>query len=549
MHWNTDAATFQESASVAIQTSPLGALIRHLITKDAESGRFNDMTPEQYLNSEVSIMGCPQLSFRIGDFYTMPDSGSARNLASLKPRKGSILAWMIKAGHIKTNVGEDVFKAPFVFANGVKTPKENKPEQKASRKTGISVDTKPEISTDLTPSDENTFYDEKKQQRIISKLPIAVRESGIIFEKSKQAIKEKLEKLTNFLLSTEARNSKFLDRVDVKENDILEAILLEDRTVDDIMEYANEIGELIDEENDDDLNKIDSQMHDAAVQALIDKYNKEYKTNLSKADIVEDNTLKYSSRQMQKDAVEIATFYKNKNTGKTHIRIDSVKSSEAHDKNVRKVAVQDRNYFIKGVTGVFQKNKSKGKFNEERARKWLADTLGIDPANVMVMNGIKSAVDDVEVFGVVDAAVNTITGELFGYIGLSKRGGHGSQYHEAWHYVNLLIHDEQTRIAIYKAYLNSHPWLKHKNPKYGEVEELLAEDFRKWIELEEDKSIKGSILRMFNNVMDTIFIFRNKHLYKNVFKQIRNGAYKGTPISKESIKEFHNAYHKKGGVF
>jgi len=167
----------------------------------------------------------------------------------------------------------------------------------------------------------------------------------------------------------------------------------------------------------------------------------------------------------------------------------------------------------------------------------------------MVMNGIKSAVDDNEVFGVVDAAVNTITGELFGYIGLSRRGGVGSQYHEAWHYVNLLIHDEQTRIAIYKAYLNSHPWLKHKKLKYGEVEERLAEDFRKWVELEEDKSIKGSILRMFNNVMDTIFIFKNKRAYKEVFKQIRNGAYKGTPLSKQAIKEFHDAYHKKGGIY
>jgi len=77
----------------------------------------------------------------------------------------------------------------------------------------------------------------------------------------------------------------------------LAAILLEDRTVDDIMEYASEIGELIDEENDDDLNRIDKQMHDEKVKSLIEKYNKEYKTNLSKDDITEDNVLKYSSRQ------------------------------------------------------------------------------------------------------------------------------------------------------------------------------------------------------------------------------------------------------------
>jgi hypothetical protein len=99
-------------------------------------------------------------------------------------------------------------------------------------------------------------------------------------------------------LSSGARNSKFLDRVDVKENDILDMILLQDRTVDDIMEFANESGQLIDEENDDDLNRVDKQMKDSSVKALLDKYNKTHKTNLSESDIVEDSTLKYSSRQM-----------------------------------------------------------------------------------------------------------------------------------------------------------------------------------------------------------------------------------------------------------
>jgi hypothetical protein len=90
------------------------------------------MTAEEYLNSDVSIMGCPQLSFKIGDFFTMPDTGAAKNLASLEPRNGTIMAWMIKSGHIKTDAGEELFTAPFVYANGVKTPKKKSPSSKAS---------------------------------------------------------------------------------------------------------------------------------------------------------------------------------------------------------------------------------------------------------------------------------------------------------------------------------------------------------------------------------------------------------------------------------
>lgn len=64
--------------------------------------------------------------------------------------------------------------------------------------------------------DDNAFYDESKQQRIVSKLPVAIREAGVVFEKTRSAIREKLEKLTSFLLTDKARNSKFLDRIDVK---------------------------------------------------------------------------------------------------------------------------------------------------------------------------------------------------------------------------------------------------------------------------------------------------------------------------------------------
>ena len=80
-------------------------------------------------------MGCPQLSFRIGDFYSIPEEG-ARQMGDFKEEAGSILAWMIKAGKIKTDADEQIFIAPFVFASGVK-PASNKPVQKVAQ--GLSI--------------------------------------------------------------------------------------------------------------------------------------------------------------------------------------------------------------------------------------------------------------------------------------------------------------------------------------------------------------------------------------------------------------------------
>jgi hypothetical protein len=82
------------------------------------------MTPQQMMDHRVSIMGCPQLSFRIGDFYAVPEGG-AEEFGDLTEQRGSVLAWMIKSGRIKTDTSKQIFTAPFVFAHGVKAKSNN----------------------------------------------------------------------------------------------------------------------------------------------------------------------------------------------------------------------------------------------------------------------------------------------------------------------------------------------------------------------------------------------------------------------------------------
>jgi len=71
MHWNTDDETFQESASISAASTALGSIVKYLMQKYYEDGRFAGMSTEQIMNQTVSIANCPQLSFRIGDFYVV----------------------------------------------------------------------------------------------------------------------------------------------------------------------------------------------------------------------------------------------------------------------------------------------------------------------------------------------------------------------------------------------------------------------------------------------------------------------------------------------
>jgi hypothetical protein len=43
------------------------------------------------------------------------------------------------------------------------------------------------------------------------------------------------------------------------------------------------------------------------------------------------------------------------------------------------------------------------------------------------------------------------------------------------------LHNEEERNYIYKAYLNTHKGFAKKKPSNKDIEERMAEDFRKWV--------------------------------------------------------------------
>jgi len=140
-------------------------------------------------------------------------------------------------------------------------------------------------------------------------------------------------------------------------------------------------------------------------------------------------------------------------------------------------------------------------------------------------------------------AADIVHGTINGQIWLSKQGGRGVHYHEAFHYVNLLLHNSAVRSAIYKEYLRQHPKLNTKGLKLKDVEEMLADDFRKYVEMMEADNISNKLKRIYNRFLDFIHTSRKKDALRMLYEDIRNGKYsKNAKLDPQSLKEFREAW-------
>lgn len=213
------------------------------------------------------------------------------------------------------------------------------------------------------------------------------------------------------------------------------------------------------------------------------------------------------------------------------------------------VCVKDGEAFIdiepKGkkmaVRGVYSTEKGKGQLDADDARSWLQNTLGLSPEQTIVTNGIMRGVSNRRVYGVTTLSCSEVVDEIFGVIMLSKQGGKGLEYHEAWHYVNLLLHNKKRRLRIYKEYQSKHPELK--NASMREIEEALAEDFKTYMLGIQDQTLSQRIQRFFKNIKELIKTFVGKQdVVYQAYEKIRKGKYKGSQLDDESVAEFQRNY-------
>lgn len=195
-----------------------------------------------------------------------------------------------------------------------------------------------------------------------------------------------------------------------------------------------------------------------------------------------------------------------------------------------------------GNKGVFSTVKGEGTLDIAAAKKWLHDTLGIDPDDVMVTNAAMRAINTPSAYGLLQSVFDRIHDEFVARIVLSTKGGAGVEYHEAWHYVSLLLLTPAQRDQIYSDYVKRNP--EYSNSTKQEIEEQLAEEFKAYMLKEVNPTWTYRIKKFFKSIWDLVMAFAGKELslQNQVFNQIRKGNFKNAQLDQDTLEEFNKKY-------
>lgn len=204
-------------------------------------------------------------------------------------------------------------------------------------------------------------------------------------------------------------------------------------------------------------------------------------------------------------------------------------------------------FYVTGMYSTEENEVNRISQDLREAKSWLMDKLGLSVDQVMVLNGImRAASNGPRVYGVTRLATNGI-----GNIILGQGAGKGIQYHEAWHYINLLVHSPRERQIVYDDYVKHHP--EYKNASINEVEEAMAEDFRSWAIVQNAKwyNIGYQTIKLFRAIKDFVKSMFNisDSLYTTIYKGINKGRYSQYELNSVSMEEFHKAFTDNGTFF
>lgn len=429
------------------------------------------------------FFGLNQLEFKRDELFSTNKNGQ------LSPKKVSLAAWMINNGKLLTDLAPQYFYAPFIYSDGVQASTKKKAVAKVKRES------KKQENPSVIEAEANIAA-KRFTDKAISRMQSRYKSDSQ---------KQKVTKDDFLVLSDEARKEVLNN---YRKRGIYDIVVI------DVLKEDVEGKSL------DDVKRIIAQH----VQKYVDYANSQegQKFDVKNLTFVSDPMLKNIITRGYVPILNVGT------NGNLRINAQDPLSILRNSK-VR----QD------GYTGVFSRFKSKGKFNEKAARKWLSEKLGLDETKVVVLDGVLKGCENSKVYGITSLAADYIDRQVNGVITLSNEAGYGIHYHEAWHYVNLLLNNKAQRLRLYDAYIKSH---NLKNITFGEVEELMAEDFRRYAEMRNGKGIVNIVKKLYNNVLDFVKVSRKKDIVRNVFKAINNGQYFDVHMDKDSIKEFENRY-------
>lgn len=190
--------------------------------------------------------------------------------------------------------------------------------------------------------------------------------------------------------------------------------------------------------------------------------------------------------------------------------------------------------------GLTSQVKGEGKLNVEQAKQWLQDKLGIDKSDIVTSEAIFRMANAPQVYGALKVCMDRLSGDVTARIFLSEQSGQGVEFHEGFHYVSQLLINDKLREQVYQDYVKQYPYLKDASKQ--EVEEALAEEFRKYMLNEQRPSLMYRIKKVFNTLLKVLGFTRNGDLVRTLFNKIRKGEFSKYKPSKSTLEDFEKRF-------
>lgn len=492
MHWSMDSLLLKDRVSSSNFEEGFSSFVKAVLNQNLEQ-------------EECSFYGCPELTIKRSDFETLGSDGLIQNVPV------QYMAWCLNNGKLQTDVDmKQPLVDPFVFGEGVVVPESKKVLDKLGSKDGETA----QLSEVFGLDGNELLWKNAEYDAAFWNGQFGTDRRQLYDRYMKSAKRDKEIRDAFIKEQNKTAGAK-------KHNGLRDIVVFRLPSIDKKIQKP-----------DDSVNYLRQQIKD-----FISKYNSAHKDKVAVRydDSLIDNVYtQLKGGYYNRKALPILTIY---NDGECSMCVRSMDSKFMQRSE--------------GFTGVYSTERGKGKMNPEKARNWLVKKLGIPEENIIVLNALLKGADSQPVFAVVGMSTDVLMNEITegAYVAMSKQAGEGVEYHEGWHYVNLLLHDKNTRKAIYDAYIKTHKKFKNGNFTYKDVEEALADDFKKYVLSKEDTSLLGKVKRAFKNVLDFLLYSSNKALYQQIFDDIQSGKYANIPLDRESKEEFRKKYAQYGGVY
>lgn len=471
LHWNTDKYALLE---------PIPDSIVRLATSYFK----------QYPNAkQFKIAGLEQLAFTREDLGIGTDKGPV-----------SLLTWLINTGKIETDLGDTIYRAPFIYTDGVAVPQVT--ETELANQSIHTEKVQHSKSARLTKSQVKLSDEKKEDGTIITKI-----------ERYKDG-----DQLYGAFIPVPI---SFLEE--------FTEVYMPNNTKVGIVKIYNKNGQ-----------------YSAHMRYEVDGVESFRTEQLIKNPIpyIQQFTSSIESKQSESKS-QIEYVSTDENWSEEQIKDWMKANSPQYKYKTGKWQVIRRNGKLQAAQrlakrGLTSQVKGEGKLNVDEARQWLQDKLGIDKSDVVTSEAVFRMANAPQVYGALKVCMDRLSSDTAARIFLSEQSGQGVEFHEGFHYVSQLLINDKLREQVYQDYVKQYPYLKDASKQ--EVEEALAEEFRQYMLNETKPSIAYRIKKLFNVILKVLGITRNGDLVRTLFNKIRKGEFSKYKPSKSTLEDFEKRF-------